>query len=271
MTLESHPAATIFPMDEEHLADLAEDIKHNGQYVPIELLEGRVIDGRRRLAACEIAGVPPKTRDVAIDDPVAYVLSLNLHRRHLTPSQLAMVGARARALYDAQAKARQVEAGGDKKSANRSVVENLPQPIEDSSRARDAAGKAVGVSGKSIDFATRVLTSGTPELVKAVDEGRIAVSTAAVHAADPPEVQREVAERATRRYAPTSGGSEFGSVTQRERPSTPEPEPDNDVRSRGVGVRRAHEAVDCLKRIPKNDPLRARAFQIVTDWIRQNR
>jgi predicted nuclease with TOPRIM domain len=40
--------------------------------------------------------------------------------------------------------------------------------------------------------------------------------------------------------------------------------------SRGVGVRYANEAVDRLKRIPKNDGLRKRGFQIVTDWIRQN-
>lgn len=40
--------------------------------------------------------------------------------------------------------------GGDKKSG----MENLPHPIEDKGSARDAAGKAVGVSGKSIDYAT---------------------------------------------------------------------------------------------------------------------
>ncbi len=39
---------------------------------------------------------------------------------------------------------------------------------------------------------------------------------------------------------------------------------------RGVGTIRGHEAVDCLKRIPKNDALRKRGFQIVTDWIESN-
>lgn len=38
-----------------------------------------------------------------------------------------------------------------------------------------------------------------------------------------------------------------------------------------VGVIRANEAIDCLKRIPKNDPLRKRGFQVVTDWIRHNK
>ena len=39
----------------------------------------------------------------------------------------------------------------------------------------------------------------------------------------------------------------------------------------GVGVFRANEAINCLSRIPKNDALRKRGFQIVTDWIRRNK
>lgn len=39
---------------------------------------------------------------------------------------------------------------------------NLPQ-----GSAREAAGKAVGVGGKSIDHATKVLTKGTPEFFSA--------------------------------------------------------------------------------------------------------
>jgi hypothetical protein len=48
--------------------------------------------------------------------------------------------------YDERAKERMSQGGGDKKSG----VENLPHPIENTSKARDAAGKAVGVSGKLV-------------------------------------------------------------------------------------------------------------------------
>ncbi len=106
-------------------------------------------------------------------DPVAYVLSLNLHRRHLTPSQRAMVGARAREFYDRQTKERQKEAG--KTHGRGRVPANLPEPIH--ADARDQAGKAVGVSGKTIDYATKVLREAERELVKAVDEGRVSVRT----------------------------------------------------------------------------------------------
>ena len=35
----------------------------------------------------------------------------------------------------------------------------------------------------------------------------------------------------------------------------------------GIGVLRANEALDRLIRIPKNDPLRKRGFQIIADWV----
>src|SRR5579883_979713 len=93
-------------------------------------------------------------------DPVAYVLSLNLHRRHLSPTQLAMVGARARQVYDEQARERQ---SATRKKGDSLVPVNLPE--RDKGDSRDQVGKAVGVSGKSIDMATRILKQGTPELI----------------------------------------------------------------------------------------------------------
>jgi len=39
---------------------------------------------------------------------------------------------------------------------------------------------------------------------------------------------------------------------------------------KSVGVLRANEALNCLIRIPKDDALRQRGFQIVSDWIKSN-
>jgi hypothetical protein len=89
-----------------------------------------------------------------------------------------MVGARARDVYDKQAKERQQEgreSGG--RGNKKNLVANLP-PSLDSGKARDRVAKTVGVSGKSIDYASKVLKNAIPEVVKAVDAGRMAVSTA---------------------------------------------------------------------------------------------
>jgi len=101
-----HDAANIFPLDEAHQDELAEDIRLHGLQVPIELLDGQIIDGRRRSLACLKADIEPRYRSIETDDPIVYVLSLNLHRRHMTVGEraLAAAKARARAWYDWQAK-----------------------------------------------------------------------------------------------------------------------------------------------------------------------
>lgn len=58
--------------------------------------EVKVLDGRNLLAACKKVGVEPNTRDLTdqVGDPVASVLSLDLHMRRFTTSRVAMVGAK---------------------------------------------------------------------------------------------------------------------------------------------------------------------------------
>tara|TARA_Y100000310_G_scaffold158326_1_gene157756 strand:+ start:972 stop:1739 length:768 start_codon:yes stop_codon:yes gene_type:complete len=95
--MEFHPIANIFPlMGEEDFNELVDDIRQNGLHQPIVVYEGHILDGRNRYRACKLAGVTPEY--VGFDysngnDPLSYVLSLNLHRRHLTASQRAVLAA----------------------------------------------------------------------------------------------------------------------------------------------------------------------------------
>lgn len=88
----AHPYADRFPMlGTEELERLAADIAENGLQNPIVLdADGRILDGRNRWAACEIAGVTPATVLHEGDDLAAFVLSQNVSRRHLTSGQQAM-------------------------------------------------------------------------------------------------------------------------------------------------------------------------------------
>lgn len=259
--MEFHDAANIFPIDEDSIGELAKDIRDNGQQVPIELCDGKIIDGRRRWMACEKANVTPKTRIVNPSDPVSYVLSLNLHRRHLTASQRAMVGARAREVYDKQAKERQKATL--KRGNEKPVKEKLPE--RESGQSRDKVGDSVGVSGRYIDHATMVLNNAEPEVIQAVDEGRMSVEAASIVSVEEAEVQRQEAAN------PKGKNAYRKQKAEKDNGPADDSTEDTNGKKAGVGVIRANEAINSLSRIPKNDPLRKRGFQIVTDWIRRNK
>jgi hypothetical protein len=130
--------------------------------------------------------VRPRVRTLpSCPDPVGFVLSLNLHRRHLDESQRGIVAAKARALFAEQAKARML--AGTKAS---DPTPNLGEGSVKGESA-DQAAVAVNVSRGTVEAASKVLKHGVPELVEAVERGQVAVSAAAVVASLPAEEQRE--------------------------------------------------------------------------------
>jgi ParB-like chromosome segregation protein Spo0J len=74
-------------MEGAEFDELVADIKVNGLIEPIVTYEGKILDGRNRYRACIVAKVKFNfiARDSWIDDPAAYVISRNIHRRHLSP------------------------------------------------------------------------------------------------------------------------------------------------------------------------------------------
>lgn len=77
-------------MSDEDFAILSKDIATNGQLEPITIFESAILDGWHRYQACAELNIAPKTQEFTGDDPAAFVLSKNLHRRHLNASQRAV-------------------------------------------------------------------------------------------------------------------------------------------------------------------------------------
>jgi ParB-like chromosome segregation protein Spo0J len=100
-TYDFHPLADLFPlMEGTELDALAADIKANGLHKCIALYKGKIIDGRNRYRALQRLGFEPDesyfleahragSQSALRDDDEAraYVISKNIHRRHLTPEQ----------------------------------------------------------------------------------------------------------------------------------------------------------------------------------------
>jgi N6-adenosine-specific RNA methylase IME4 len=186
---EIHPIAEIFPrMSDTEFASLTADIKANGLLEPVWIYENKVIDGRHRFLACRDLGITPKTRTYEGTDPVGFVVSLNLKRRHLTQNEAAIAAAKAEEAYKEDAKRRMAEGGKGKA--------NLPDLQK--GQWRDKAAEEFGVSGRTVQSASTVVKQGAPELVQAVQQGKVSVSAAADVATLPKQEQAEIVARGER-------------------------------------------------------------------------
>lgn len=193
--MEYHQVTELFPkMSDEDIAALTADIAAHGQHQPIVLHEGKIIDGRHRHQACVKAGVPPKFTDYTGDDPIAYVISLNLQRRHLDESQRAMVAAKVAAM---------------KQGARTDLA-----PIGAMSDA--GAARLLNVGERSVERAKAVRRNAVPEVVAAVEQGAVAVSAALEFSKQSKEEQRNkvrsagnaaVAVKSYRRTGSASAGN----------------------------------------------------------------
>jgi N6-adenosine-specific RNA methylase IME4 len=172
---EPHPIADIFPMlSNEELNVLADDIKANGLEFPITLFEGKILDGRNRFQACMIGDVEATFVEYKGDNPLQFVISNNLHRRHLSESQRAMIAARiANGSW-----------GGDRTASGKFAA--------CSEKTQKDTADMLNVSERSVRSAAKVKQHAIPEVIEAVETGKIPVSLAADLADIPAKTQREV-------------------------------------------------------------------------------
>lgn len=96
MSYELHPLCALFPrLTGSEFESLKDDIRENGLREPIIIHEGMILDGGNRYRACLETGIEPCFMKFGGVNFVSYVISANLHRRHLTPGQQAAIVASA--------------------------------------------------------------------------------------------------------------------------------------------------------------------------------
>ena len=171
---EFHEVANIFPLIEgKEFDELVEDIKQNGLMESIWLYDGKIIDGRNRYRACKKSEVKPTYRQFEGKDTelVAFILSLNLKRRHLDAGQKAFVALNVLDYFKKQAKERHDKLSGTRANAGE-VTQKVGEGNRHEQEAKEQAGKLVGVNRQYIHEAERIKEK-SPEKAKDIMSGKI--------------------------------------------------------------------------------------------------
>jgi hypothetical protein len=157
---EFHELCMLFPpCTEAELADLQDDIVRNGLRTPITLYENKILDGRNRAIACSNGGVEPRYKEYTGDDPLGFVVSKNICRRHLSESQRAMVASK--------------------------ILAYKPEKV-----SQKQAAESLNISERLVRDASRVQEKASPELIEAVERGDKTVH-AAVKEMKKPQLNKE--------------------------------------------------------------------------------
>lgn len=213
-----HPVAALFPMmTDDELDDLAADIKANGQLHPIVVdKDGTVIDGRNRLEGCRRAGREPTFTTLNGQDPVAFILSANVARRHLTKGQQAMAVARALLFFKNRSAAEAAQAVGVSRSRVAyavTILDHAPDladavlagdlPLNDAyEQARQAKLAAEGRSAEAARLQVQMerLRAEAPDLADLVQEGRLTLAAASTEITERKREAREYLRTLTRNW-----------------------------------------------------------------------
>jgi ElaB/YqjD/DUF883 family membrane-anchored ribosome-binding protein len=175
---ELHPLCTLFPrITGAEFDALVADIKVNGLREPIIIHDDMILDGGNRYRACIEAGVDPVFKEFAGGNIVSYVLSANLHRRHLSALQSAAIVASAQDWAMAQT------VGGNGSNQHKKQSGNITE-LHPSDENRDQSGNITGLqtvasrraqsgaSDKTQRMADKIARAD-PELAKALGRGEV--------------------------------------------------------------------------------------------------
>lgn len=168
--MKLHPVCELFPrMNAEEFDSLKVDIKNNGVRDPITVWnDGKqdwLIDGKNRLKACESLGIEcPQQEWKGNGSVVAWAVSKNLRRRHLSASERAIIAQDMLPLIRKETEAREKRgkgADGSGGRGNKTLGSTEPRV---SGRAAEVAAKATGTSAASVKRATAVAKADPAKL-----------------------------------------------------------------------------------------------------------
>jgi hypothetical protein len=155
---EIHPLAKgIFPpITGDEYEVLKKDIDAHGVRHAIVLYQGKILDGCNRDKVCYELNIDPPTTTLPQGvDPIDFVVSANINRRHLTGTQRGMVAASLATMKR-----------GDNQHSGREGL------------SIERTSKMLNISEATANRCKKVLTSGVPKLAELVVSGKLPASVA---------------------------------------------------------------------------------------------
>jgi hypothetical protein len=179
--LELHPLCTLFPrLSGADFDALRDDVAANGLRQPIVMHDGMILDGGNRYAACLAANVKPSFIKFSGDSIGAFVLSANMHRRHLSAGQQAAIVASVQDWGNAQTV-------GKPKSVNVDPLATIDQRAAQSGASRSTQKMADKVAKASPALAQKVAHGeiSLPKAAKQIEPAKATPKPAKVSANAP--------------------------------------------------------------------------------------
>jgi len=161
--MEFHEYANLFPMmTAEEMQMLRQNMRTHGfiPSMPILLYEGKILDGRNRYTAALAENIEPVYGDYQGEHALDFVVSANLHRRHLNETQRAGV----------VSKIANMKAGDNQHKVGTANLQYLPVSIPQ-------AAKMLNVSPRTV-ATYKAVAAAMPELVEQMDNGTLTAHAA---------------------------------------------------------------------------------------------
>ena len=165
MNLQPHPICKLLPgMPPEDFRQMVEDVR-GSVLEPIWLYEGKVLDGWHRYRAAKKAGVETRVREYRGNDPVGFVRSMNIVRRHLSQTE--------KAIADSLLMSRSGKRKTDKTRSDRGTIPGSGTVPE----TKDERATEIGV-GKTTMIRADFIVDYAPKAAKAVANREITAEAA---------------------------------------------------------------------------------------------
>lgn len=240
LVIDQEFRSLIPPLAPEDLAQLEQNLITDGCRDPLVTWQGILIDGHNRYEICQRRRIDFTTTEltgVSSREAIkVWIIKNQLGRRNLNDACRIKLALTMKQIISAKAHENKVIAGENQVSAK------LPKPIDPIDTRKQLAAIA-GVSEGTLRKGAIVLEQADDETKAAYEAGELKTNTAYKRVQERKQNEAEVEAEA-------------------DAPPTKRP---------GVGIIKANMAIDALKRIPRDDEFRVRAFQMVKDWMRENR